>query len=101
MSERKEFAETGGEERRRLELAAGLREVAVISWLSKPTSEAAPSPILLGMPGQPLAPQLLRRWQGRRFETLTMCTGSTDVDERHMPLSIHRLASRHQSPVWR
>jgi hypothetical protein len=49
-------------------------------WLSRAQGGAATSPVLLGMPGRPLAPQLGRRWEGRRFATLKMYTGSTDVD---------------------
>lgn len=53
---------------------------ASIPWLNRPVDGAAPSPVLLGMPGRPLALQLARRWEGRRFTTLKMYTGSTDVD---------------------
>ncbi|WP_316171521.1 MULTISPECIES: phospholipase D family protein [unclassified Bradyrhizobium] len=53
---------------------------ADIPWLNRTASETAPGPLLLGMPGRPLAPQLAQRWQGRRFDTLKMYTGSTDVD---------------------
>ncbi|WP_445220476.1 hypothetical protein ACKWRH_10665 [Bradyrhizobium sp. Pa8] len=53
---------------------------STIPWLSRAAGGSAPSPVLLGMPGRPLAPQLLQRWQGRSFKTLKMYTGSTDVD---------------------
>ncbi|MCG6206308.1 hypothetical protein LPW26_16790 [Rhodopseudomonas sp. HC1] len=53
---------------------------ASLPWLRRAASEAAATPVLLGMPGRPLAPQLARRWSGRRFATLKMYTGSTDVD---------------------
>ncbi|MCP3447348.1 phospholipase D family protein [Bradyrhizobium sp. CCGUVB14] len=53
---------------------------AAVPWLSRAATGPAPSPVLLGMPGRPLAPQLAQRWQGRRFKTLKMYTGSTDVD---------------------
>lgn len=51
-----------------------------IPWLGAPGGEAAPSPVVLGMPNRPLAPQLARRWEGRRFMTVKIYTGSTDVD---------------------
>ncbi len=53
---------------------------AAVPWLSRTASASAQSPVLLGMPGRPLAPQLAQRWQGRRFKTLKVYTGSTDVD---------------------
>ncbi|MDN3277849.1 hypothetical protein QWJ07_26535 [Frankia sp. RB7] len=53
---------------------------AAVPWLGKAAADPALSPVLLGMPGRPLAPQLAQRWQGRRFKTLKMYTGSTDVD---------------------
>ena len=49
-------------------------------WLRGLGADAAPSPVLLGMPNRPLAPQLARRWEGRRFRTVKIYTGSTDVD---------------------
>jgi hypothetical protein len=51
-----------------------------IPWLRGPGADAAASPVLLGMPNRPLAPQLVRRWEGRRFTTVKIYTGSTDVD---------------------
>ncbi|MGY8631321.1 hypothetical protein RAD15_02330 [Bradyrhizobium sp. 14AA] len=53
---------------------------ASFPWLRRAPVETAPPHVLLGMPGRPLAPQLARRWDGRRFATLSMYTGSTDVD---------------------
>ena len=53
---------------------------ASVPWLGKVRNDGRPSPVLLGMPGRPLAPQLAERWGGRRFTTLKMYTGSTDVD---------------------
>ncbi|WP_439401420.1 hypothetical protein ACNJYA_32890 [Bradyrhizobium sp. DASA03068] len=49
-------------------------------WLNRREDDPKLGPVLLGMPGRPLAPQLARRWEGRRFTTLKMYTGSTDVD---------------------
>jgi hypothetical protein len=49
-------------------------------WLGAPGGDAAQSPVLPGMPNRPLAPQLARRWEGKRFTTLKIYTGSTDVD---------------------
>ena len=49
-------------------------------WLTARPASPQPSPILFGMPGRPLAPQLAQRWQGRRFDDLKLCTGSTDPD---------------------
>lgn len=51
-----------------------------IPWLREAADAAVQSPILLGMPGRPLAPQLARRWEGRHFTTVNIYTGSTDVD---------------------
>jgi hypothetical protein len=51
-----------------------------IPWLGAAADAAVQSPILLGMPRRPLAPQLARRWEGRRFTTVKIFTGSTDVD---------------------
>lgn len=51
-----------------------------IPWLSVVADAAVQSPILLGMPHRPLAAQLARRWQGRRFTSVKIFTGSTDVD---------------------
>ncbi|MBB4263578.1 hypothetical protein [Bradyrhizobium sp. CIR3A] len=51
-----------------------------IPWLGAAASTSAPGPVLLGMPGRPLAPQLAQRWQGRSFTALKMYTGSTDVN---------------------
>jgi hypothetical protein len=50
-----------------------------IPWLGAPAGDAA-RPVLLGMPNRPLAPQLARRWEGRRFTTVKIYTGSTDVN---------------------
>lgn len=52
-----------------------LRETA---WLES-APEAALPPVLIGRPEAALAPQLARRWRGRRFDELRLCTGSTDV----------------------
>lgn len=49
-------------------------------WLGAAENSAEPSPVLLGMPNHPLAPQLASRWQGRRFKSLKLYTGSTDVE---------------------
>lgn len=51
-----------------------------ISWLGSATDVSPISPVILGMPHNPLAPQLARRWKGRRFDTVKIFTGSTDVD---------------------
>lgn len=51
-----------------------------IPWLGAPGTDPMQSPVLLGMPNRPLAPQLARRWEGRRFTALKIYTGSTDVD---------------------
>jgi hypothetical protein len=51
-----------------------------IPWLGAAADATVQSPILLGMPRRPLAPQLARRWEGRRFATVKIFTGSTDVD---------------------
>lgn len=51
-----------------------------IPWLMMAEGDTARSPVLLGMPNRPLAQQLVRRWEGRRFTTVKLFTGSTDVD---------------------
>jgi hypothetical protein len=51
-----------------------------IPWLGMPETVSTQSPVLLGMPNSPLAPQLARRWEGRRFTTVKIYTGSTDVE---------------------
>jgi hypothetical protein len=51
-----------------------------VLWLSAPSTSVQQSPVLVGMPNEPLAPQLADRWRGRRFDKLFLCTGSTDVD---------------------
>lgn len=53
---------------------------ASIPWIRPAASTNVPGPVLLGMPGRPLAPQLAERWAGRRFTSLKIYTGSTDVD---------------------
>jgi hypothetical protein len=54
--------------------------LASFPWLGASAADPTQSPILLGMPNRPLAPQLARRWEGRRFATVKIYTGSTDVD---------------------
>jgi hypothetical protein len=51
-----------------------------IPWLTAPSPSVQQSPVLVGMPNEPLAPQLADRWRGRHFDKLFLCTGSTDVD---------------------
>jgi hypothetical protein len=51
-----------------------------IKWLTASSVSSEVSPILLGMPNRPLAPQLAERWKDRRFEALRIFTGSTDVE---------------------
>jgi hypothetical protein len=51
-----------------------------IPWLGVRDDVTTASPVLLGLPNRPLAPQLARRWEGRRFTTVKIFTGSTDVD---------------------
>lgn len=51
-----------------------------IPWLGESADNAAQGPVLLGMPNHSLASQLARRWEGRRFTSLKIYTGSTDVD---------------------
>lgn len=51
----------------------------LIRWLQRPATPA-PESVLLGTPTRPLAPQLAERWQGRKFDELRLCTGSTDRD---------------------
>jgi len=53
---------------------------SLIPWLGSAADTAVQSPILLGMPRRPLAPQLARRWEGRHFTTVKIFTGSTDVN---------------------
>ncbi len=36
--------------------------------------------MLISTPTRPLGPQLAARWNGRKFEELRLCTGSTDTD---------------------
>jgi len=48
-------------------------------WLISSPASAENSSILFAIPGRPLAPQLAARWAGRRFDTLKLCTGSTDT----------------------
>lgn len=49
-------------------------------WLTARLASPSPTPVLVGMLGRPLAPQLAARWGGRRFDEVKLCTGSTDTD---------------------
>jgi hypothetical protein len=51
-----------------------------VKWLDNSPAQPAMSPVLLGMPTRPLAPQLVERWKGRTFNVLKVYTGSTDVE---------------------
>jgi hypothetical protein len=51
-----------------------------IRWLSAPSTTSEESPVLLGMPNDPLSGQLAQRWKNRKFEELKIYTGSTDVE---------------------
>jgi hypothetical protein len=51
-----------------------------VKWLDNSPAQLAMSPVLLGMPTRPLAPQLAERWKGRTFKMLNIYTGSTDVE---------------------
>jgi hypothetical protein len=53
---------------------------ASVPWLSAAADTTHPAPVLFSTPARPLAPQLAARWQGRRFEELELCTGSTDTE---------------------
>jgi hypothetical protein len=48
-----------------------------VPWLSASSEESGPAPVLFSTPTRPLAPQLAARWNGRKFEELRLCTGST------------------------
>lgn len=51
---------------------------ASIPWLFTDVEASERSSVLLGMPGRPLGPQVARRWEGRRFTSVKIFTGSTD-----------------------
>jgi hypothetical protein len=51
-----------------------------ITWLTRSPTTPERSPVLLGLPSRPLAPQLAQRWSNRRFDELKIYTGSTDIE---------------------
>jgi hypothetical protein len=53
---------------------------ASVPWLSAEAETPSPAPVLFSTPTRPLAPQLAARWNGRKFEELKLCTGSTDTE---------------------
>src|SRR5207248_2553967 len=55
-----------------------------IAWLRASPAATTESPVLLGLPNRPLAPQLARRWNDRQFNELKIYTGSTDVEGAYL-----------------
>lgn len=53
---------------------------AAVPWLSANADSPNQAPVLFSTPTRPLGPQLAVRWQGRKFEELKLCTGSTDTE---------------------
>jgi hypothetical protein len=53
---------------------------ASVPWLSAQSGALSQAPVLFSTPTRPLGPQLAARWDGRKFEELRLCTGSTDTE---------------------
>jgi hypothetical protein len=53
---------------------------ASVPWLSAQSEAPGPPPVLFSTPTRPLGPQLAARWNGRKFEELRLCAGSTDTE---------------------
>ncbi len=57
-----------------------IEHILDLSWMSKAESQGFDDKtVFLSIPQKSLASQLAERWSGRRFNSIKICTGSTDI----------------------